>query len=228
MVLAPQVNIVDAIDLTRWINLNAARLPLQLTHLKISTRIWLEERFIFSLLDALSHGSAPLKVFVLDGIMEGSLELFDRISASCPQLLGLTINRRENFHQRQCHPATWPHATWEYASHFAGFQRLEYFAWNLQVDPNFGLTPASMVYLEEGGNPRWSEYKDFYEDNNHAAYPFAAHCPTLKSFVINSKRHGPGGRPNVAALFTARSTATSSFGLLNGMKSAKGDEEMGY
>ncbi|KAF8999420.1 hypothetical protein BDQ17DRAFT_1360991 [Cyathus striatus] len=182
------------IDLTRWIELNVAEAPLKLTHLKISAVTGLDDRFLFQLLDALE--SAPLQILVLDGIKEGSFELFDRIAAKCPNLMGLTVFRRENTRQRQTKLATWPHASYEYASHFSAFQCLRHFSWNFRVE-FFEQTPASMRYFEEGYISEVEIYKrlvsgedsrddDYFMDGYYVAYPFAAHCQTLKSFAVIS------------------------------------------
>ncbi|KAF8993312.1 hypothetical protein BDQ17DRAFT_1368524 [Cyathus striatus] len=181
LVVGPSVNDMDAILLARWIVLNSLQSPLQLTHLKISTMLWLDDAFLFPLINALQ--SAPLQVLVLDGIKEGSFELFDRIAESCSQLLRLTTMRRENSSQRRCKLATWPHASWEYAPHFAAFQRLEHFSWNFRVGAVFDSTPAAMRYFEEG------PIRDYYLDAHYIAYPFAACCPTLKSFAIDSEAY---------------------------------------
>ncbi|KAF8993303.1 hypothetical protein BDQ17DRAFT_1431802 [Cyathus striatus] len=147
LAIGPQVNDTDVLGLTQWIALNASQSPLMLTHFKLSARISLDDVFLFQLLNALA--SAPLQVLVLDGINEGSFELIDVIATSCPQLLGLTLNRRENILQRKCNFATWPHSSWEYAPHFSGFQRLEHFTWNFRVNKR-EITPASLLYFEEG------------------------------------------------------------------------------
>ncbi|KAF8999421.1 hypothetical protein BDQ17DRAFT_1360993 [Cyathus striatus] len=184
------------LDLTRWIELNSAEAPLTLTHLKMSAATGLEERFIFQLVDALE--SAPLQVLVLEGIKEGSFELFDRIAAKCPHLLGLTVIRRENVLQKDTKLATWPHASYEYAPHFSAFQRLEHFSWNFRVS-DLDQTPAAMQYFEEGFisedevfrrhlSGEFTEDDDYFFDAYYVAYPFAAHCRTLKSFAIVSGR----------------------------------------
>ncbi|KAF8993300.1 hypothetical protein BDQ17DRAFT_1431799 [Cyathus striatus] len=93
MYIGPQLNPMDIIDLTQWIHLSAMQAPLQITHLKLTTSICIEDRLLFPLLDALR--STPLQVLVLDGVSNGSFDLFDRIAVNCPRLLGLTVNRRE-------------------------------------------------------------------------------------------------------------------------------------
>ncbi|KAF8999439.1 hypothetical protein BDQ17DRAFT_1361021 [Cyathus striatus] len=181
-------------ELARWIELNSAEAPLKLTHLKITATFGLDDGPMFALIDALE--TAPLEVLVIDGIKEGSFELFNRIAAKCPQLLGLTVIRRENILQKEAKLATWPHASFEYAPHFSAFQRLEHFSWNFRVmylDPS----PAGILYFEDGFisedeadmsgfSSAGLEDSDYFLDSHYIAYPFAAHCQTLKSFAIVS------------------------------------------
>ncbi|KAF8992724.1 hypothetical protein BDQ17DRAFT_1369087 [Cyathus striatus] len=182
-------------DLAHWITLNSEEAPLRLTHLKITAQYGLEDGPLLALMDALE--TAPLQVLVLDGIKEGSFELFDRIAARCPNLLGLTITRRENYRQIRAKFATWPQASYEYARHFSAFQRLEHFSWNFRVplfDSN-DQTPAGMAYFEDGFisdeedlrrriSGEDSDDSDYFNDGHFIAYPFAAYCRTLKSFAV--------------------------------------------
>ncbi|KAF8991882.1 hypothetical protein BDQ17DRAFT_1370184 [Cyathus striatus] len=158
-------------DLAHWITLNSEEAPLRLTHLKITAQYGLED--------------GPL------------LALMDAIAARCPNLLGLTITRRENYRQIRAKFATWPQASYEYARHFSAFQRLEHFSWNFRVplfDSN-DQTPAGMAYFEDGFisdeedlrrriSGEDSDDSDYFNDGHFIAYPFAAYCRTLKSFAV--------------------------------------------
>ncbi|KAL0066373.1 hypothetical protein AAF712_006632 [Marasmius tenuissimus] len=158
-----------------------------------------------SLLEALQ--SAPLEVLVLEGVKDGSLTLFERIANLFPDLIGLTIIRRENTLQRRTNLSRWPHQCGEYALTMRGFRRLKYFGWNFYVPPD-DTTPAALLRFEERamreaeGTPEPEEDEhsmEFYRrrrDESEAAYfqdsgsialPFAAHCSMLEVMGLEAR-----------------------------------------
>ncbi|KAK7461358.1 hypothetical protein VKT23_008536 [Stygiomarasmius scandens] len=174
-------------SLTAWINSTCHRTgaACTLTHLKLQTYRPIGDNMVIPFLESLQ--SAPLEVLVLIGIKEGSLTLFRRIAQLFPDLLGLTLIRRENRCQKETKAATWPHQSWEYAAQFEGFHRLRYFGWNFAV-PLFDVTPCAMLAFESD----FASYEDFkdekyFGDVQDIARPFAVRCPTL---TIMALEHG--------------------------------------
>jgi hypothetical protein len=153
----------------------------------------MDDTVVFDLLNAL-RWSPNMQVLVLEGLRDAGLELIDRISQACPNLFGLTLIRRHNNRQSETKLASWPHASYEYASHFTSFTQLNHFGWNLDVDL-YGLDPSPSVMSEfEAGFPdllfeSWeeTEMRDqnaYFDDTHLMAGSFAAHCPTLRTFAI--------------------------------------------
>ncbi|KAK1226681.1 hypothetical protein PQX77_010325 [Marasmius sp. AFHP31] len=130
---------VDGVS--RWINDAALRntKPCTLTHLKLRTDRPILDATIIRLLEAVQQA--------IEGLKEGSLGLFERIATQFPDLVGLTLIRRENRLQRHTKFATWPHRSGEYASRFQGFRKLTYFGWNYRISFDES-TPCGLVGFE--------------------------------------------------------------------------------
>ncbi|KAK1216354.1 hypothetical protein PQX77_021024 [Marasmius sp. AFHP31] len=193
--------------LTAWINWVQLRTGVRctLTHVKFKTDLPHPDTTTISLLEALQ--SAPLEVLVLEGIKDGSLALFERIANLFPDLVGLTVIRRENTLQRRTNLSRWPHQCGEYALTMRGFRRLRYFGWNFYV-PLDDTTPATLLRFEERavreaeGIPEPEENEcstEFYrrrreeseaayfQDSGSIALPFAAHCSTLEVMGLEAR-----------------------------------------
>ena len=199
---------VDAIDLTelaKWISNDKASSAL-LTHFKLHMDWGIFDAEIIPVLRSLS--SAPLEVLVLEGLAEAEFILFKEISKFFPDLVALTMVRRQNSSQHQDKLASWPHASWEYAKPFSGFRKLQHFCWNYLTE-YWDATPAMMVAFETGFRagcststselasphacriPTQNTYTTsppdeipYFLDSHWMALPFAAYCPTLKSFAL--------------------------------------------
>ncbi|KAK1231115.1 hypothetical protein PQX77_005777 [Marasmius sp. AFHP31] len=169
--------------------------PCTLTHLKLRTDFPIPQDQIYILLESIS--TAPLEVLVLEGIEQGSLTLIDRIAETFPDLIGLTLIRRENGRQRKTKLATWPHQSWEYAARFTGFRRLKYFGWNFYVSA-YDCTPA-VLPVHEAAVVSESDVaglvyehlrngeSDYFEDTSSLALPFAARCATLEIMGLEDR-----------------------------------------
>lgn len=81
----------------------------------------------------------------------------------------------------------WPHPAWEYAPHLSRLTHLQHFGWNSTCC----FTTATTWILhnfEQGFPENPSEYIGVDEDGPFGslgldALPFAAHCPSLKTFA---------------------------------------------
>jgi hypothetical protein len=96
------------------------RTTLRLTHFKLHMDWGVSDSEIMGLLIALQ--TAPLEVLVLEGLAQAEFSIFERIVSLFPDLLALTLVRRQNSNQHQNKLAPWPHSSWKYASCFRGFQ----------------------------------------------------------------------------------------------------------
>ncbi|KAF7791756.1 hypothetical protein EIP86_002780 [Pleurotus ostreatoroseus] len=174
--------------LTDWIRqAQRSRGPgLRLTHFKLEMRWGLSEQEILDILSALQ--GAPMKVFVIDGISDAEPTLFDAIANAFPRLESLTLVYRDSDRQVESKEAEWPHATWEYAPHFAGFTHLKHFGWNWKL----GLmqpAPSCMLLFESDYALDWMSITDraadeFFDDWDVIPRLFHAYCPTLESFYF--------------------------------------------
>ncbi|THU92015.1 hypothetical protein K435DRAFT_907267 [Dendrothele bispora CBS 962.96] len=181
--------------MTEWIDESRLRTTstCNLTHLKLQMYRSIGDDIAIPLLESLQ--SAPLEVLVFEGIKDGSLTLISRIAQIFPDLVGLTLIRRENHIQKKTKEATWPHQSWEYANQFNGFHRLKYFEWNFAV-PFDDVTPSAMLTFEElasGSNntdtsfKEWDEpMSEYFDDTQSVTLPFAVCCPTLKVITLYS------------------------------------------
>ncbi|KAL0572502.1 hypothetical protein V5O48_009467 [Marasmius crinis-equi] len=193
--------------LTTWIQSSLLRTGASctLTHFKLRTDRSAPDEYIIPLLESLQ--SAPLEVLVLDGIREGSLELIRRIVQLFPDLIGLTLIRRENRSQRESKLASWPYQSWEYALELRGFRQLRYFGWNYRV-PVLDVTPYALLGFEaavEGCTDETlyeihGDDEEYFLDESSIALPLASRCPTLELVGLEERlpRHikisrGPNG-----------------------------------
>ncbi|KAF5347049.1 hypothetical protein D9758_011639 [Tetrapyrgos nigripes] len=156
-------------ELSDWFRLRCnSTTPCTLTHFRLRTNRWANDATLTSLLE--SFQSAPLQVLILDGIQEGSVTLIRHIAELFPDLLGLSLFRRESHCQ---------HA----------LKRLKYFGWNFGV-AIFDYTPAPMALFEEIANGRVVENKDYemrlFEDSGNLARLFAVYCPSLEIMAMDS------------------------------------------
>ncbi|KAL0572498.1 hypothetical protein V5O48_009463 [Marasmius crinis-equi] len=160
-----------------------------LTHFKLRTDRPLADDAIIELLETIQ--SAPLEVLVLEGIKEGSLTLIERIAQLFPDLLGLTLIRRENKMQQRTKLVPWPYQTGDYASRLRGFRRLKYFGWNFWLSV-FEPTPSVLLQFEastsatstegEEGERLWyDELDEYFEDPGCFALSLGCQCPTLET-----------------------------------------------
>ncbi|KAF5325151.1 hypothetical protein D9619_009773 [Psilocybe cf. subviscida] len=178
-----------------------------LTHFKLHMDWGFDDSDAQTLLLALE--SAPMDVLAFEGLAEADFSLFDQISAQYPFLQGLTLVRRHNASQHRNKLAVWPHASWEYASHFSGFKNLRHFCWNF-LTGYWDATPSAVVAFENDFEPlspatiststlfatsspsiiKEQTYFDltdempYFLDTHYMALPFAAHCPSLETFCI--------------------------------------------
>jgi hypothetical protein len=99
--------------LASWMSQAAASTTppnLKLTHFKIRTPNGTEDSLIINLLHCLRL-SPKLRILVLDGLQDGSLNLIDSIAEACPNICGLTLMRRHNVRQIESNLASWPHTS---------------------------------------------------------------------------------------------------------------------
>ncbi|KIK66448.1 hypothetical protein GYMLUDRAFT_55703 [Collybiopsis luxurians FD-317 M1] len=187
----------DLPALSDWIRRSHSQRPLELTHLKLMHEWGLSDEDVMELLDVLRLHAAPLRVLALDGLRDANLALFEHIVDCFPDLLGLSLIRRENYRQYNSEPCSWPRASWEYAPIFSRFTRLEYFSWNFRLLDDHTSYPAVMLAFEEQAEferreeqARMTEINwDLWElllvsdefDCVDAARLFAAYCPSLKT-----------------------------------------------
>ncbi|KAK7442766.1 hypothetical protein VKT23_016013 [Stygiomarasmius scandens] len=168
---------------------NSSRLDslhIPLTHLKLDFIVPIRDSEVINFLIMLGN-LATLQVLALNGIEDGSLALVTRIAKIFPDLKGLTLFRsgvaQDSF------AGDWPSYTWEYASIFSRFNRLEYFGWNYNV--NSFIYPKSLLMFE-ADNPEECYGRDFWQDEDWhfecteaLARMFAAFCPTFRMLAMH-------------------------------------------
>ncbi|KAF8993321.1 hypothetical protein BDQ17DRAFT_1431817 [Cyathus striatus] len=172
-----------------WIRITSERgFHLRLTHISISTMYGMQEWVLESLLVSLSY--CPMEVLDLDlNFHSTDLATIQEIANNCPNIRGLTLITRNESDETRV--VDWMHPSWEYASYFTLFRRLEYFCWNFRTSSS-DFSPASMVFFEEGfphdsegaADSTYPDEPDLFNDQHYIAYPFAANCPTLRIFSI--------------------------------------------
>jgi hypothetical protein len=167
-----------------------------LTHLKLHMDWGISDSLVRALLRAVQR--SPLEVLVLEGLAEAEFEAFEEIARLFPELVALTLVRRQNHNQHQNKLATWPHAAWEYAACFAGFKALRHFCWNFRTE-YWDATPSTLLAFESDFAHSLAsvachnrhvdfdltdEVPPYFLDSHWMALPFAAHCPTLQYFSL--------------------------------------------
>ncbi|KAK0430711.1 hypothetical protein EV421DRAFT_1932298 [Armillaria borealis] len=153
-----------------------------LTHFKLSVREPASDTAFFLLLDALQPH--PLEEFIFDGLLEGRLVIFDRISQSFPRLHSLRLFRRSSNRQRKTSHCEWLSPPWEYARHLVSFNNLQYFGWTYLIIRD-GYSPLSLQVLEGGLDVlRRDDCLDSEDDTYFAASVFAAYCPSLRTVAM--------------------------------------------
>ncbi|KAF8955757.1 hypothetical protein BDZ97DRAFT_1926341 [Flammula alnicola] len=182
----------DLAELAEFL-LNSGTAMAYLTHFKLHMDWGVPDSEVLTLLLALQ--TAPLEVLVLEGLAEAEFVIFEQIISQYPDLVALTLVRRQNRNQHHNKFALWPHASWEYASYFQGFKALRHFCWNFRTE-YWDATPSTLLAFESGfssPSPSAKDHLDFdladevppyFLDSHWMALPFAAHCPTLQSFSL--------------------------------------------
>ncbi|KAL0567372.1 hypothetical protein V5O48_014620 [Marasmius crinis-equi] len=199
--------------LTAWLNTCRLRTATSctLTHFKLRTDRLLADNTVIALLESIQ--SAPLEVLVFEGLKDGSLTLMERIAQLFPDLIGLTLIKRENRLQRETKLVPWPHQSGEYATRLRGFRKLRYFGWNYRISI-LEPTPSALLDLERVATgsqevlPPWSPDDDWFEDPFAIALPFASHCPTLEIVGLEDRfchqfaiSRGPDGQVKASGGF---------------------------
>ncbi|KAF9011961.1 hypothetical protein BDQ17DRAFT_1321942 [Cyathus striatus] len=128
-----------------WLRTIGSPSGLRLTHFKLHSSWGISDASILSLLRSLE--AAPLEVLVIEGLANAEFALFDCISVLFPQLVALTLARRQNSYQLENRAVAWPHASWEYAQRLKTFRRLRHFCWNF-FTVYYDATPAPLLAIE--------------------------------------------------------------------------------
>ncbi|KZV80784.1 hypothetical protein EXIGLDRAFT_845269 [Exidia glandulosa HHB12029] len=184
----------------------ALRGPLCVTHLKLKSAWSIPEDDILVLLRVLHAGGSPLTVLALDGIYPLTTVLFDGLVRLFPNLVALTVIRRDGFRQHQAKFCTWDRPVYEYAACLRPLTRLRHFAANFRHDLRTPLSPFAMRHLETNFayQNTWDvpDSADYMSDTTQSmVLPFAASCPSLESFHLTAScsmyeyniRRLPGG-----------------------------------
>ena len=152
---------------------------LRLTHFKLSLydEGSMLEEWILGLIDALA--GAPLQSLALGSVRFTGVRVLNRIAETFPDLCALTLNYYVHFRTKEL---AWPNSTLEYAKSLRGFNRLEYFAWNLHRRAVAYDTAPEVL---SGMTPIAEGIADEPENNARTVSKVCAtHCPTLKSIVF--------------------------------------------
>ncbi|KAF8909661.1 hypothetical protein CPB84DRAFT_1743696 [Gymnopilus junonius] len=172
----------------------------QMTRFKLHMDWGIPDSEVLGLLLAI-HNSV-LEVVVVEGLAEGQFTFFELIAEQFPQLIALTVVRRQNSNQHLNKLAIWPHASWEYAPYFQGFKSLRHFCWNFRTE-YWDATPTTLLAFESNFQVSSSTMSSFarfplaqveadsftgevpyFLDSHWMALPFVAHCSTLESFAL--------------------------------------------
>jgi len=165
---------------------------IRITHFSLRTKWTFNEAEIATLANALSYGP-DLEVCIFDGVRSelATTVLIDLVARFLPNVLGLTIQVKDDERFPKSGWRAWPSAMWQYGSHFTSFSRLQYFGWNNRFEAE--ILPNQMVFLEEGypDEGDWNQWKllkqadddSFLHDIERTGAVFAAYCPSLKYFV---------------------------------------------
>ncbi|KAG6906085.1 hypothetical protein DXG01_016006 [Tephrocybe rancida] len=164
----------------------------KLTHVKITGHLPMTDAAILDFLDVLHGVSAPLEVLSIGGALQAEPALFAQIARWFPDLMGLTVARRDSTRQTLDHRfAVWPVPAWQYAEHFSGFSRLQYFGWN-NFSFSCSFSTFSLRFLEDGW-PETNDYAGRKEERRCALFDpselgrwapvmFGIRCATLRTF----------------------------------------------
>ena len=194
----------DLVELMGFLK-NHRQAVMHMTHFKLHMDWGISDsEMMQTVLLALEH--APMEVLVLEGLADAGFELFDRIAQQYPQLVALTLVRRQNRNQHTNKLALWPRSSWEYAKHVKGFRQLKHFCWNFLTE-YWDATPVAMLSFESDFQAVSSSSADvaasesdesthpvdilpktdevpYFLDSHLMALPFVAHCPSLESFSL--------------------------------------------
>ncbi|KAK0475242.1 hypothetical protein IW261DRAFT_1568172 [Armillaria novae-zelandiae] len=179
-----------SIDLLRTWLLTLSDSP-NITHLKIRFAAGVvTDAELLSLLDAIAP--QPLKNLVLDGLLEGSTDVFSNISQRFPQLTHLLLFQLLS---PLGVPAAWPEPSTAYASQLASLAHLRYFGWNL--GDGLWLSPiplagavADETDADEGADKEDADGDEAPSDPDEIAAMFAECCTALKVFVLHDISSG--------------------------------------
>lgn len=160
------------------------------THLKLDITYGLVQDEVVELLESLR--GVAVQYFVLNGTFYAELDLFDLISESMPDLLSLTVVRRESLRQTEAKLAMWPYASWEYASHFVHFRKLQHFGWNFAApEEDIDFCAATLLGFEEGfPDDAWRSHAagdNLNEDWKSITRVLAAYCSSLRAVTQIAK-----------------------------------------
>ncbi|TFK45096.1 hypothetical protein BDQ12DRAFT_731054 [Crucibulum laeve] len=171
----------EVLDLAQWLADAAHNAPLRITHFKLFSETPMHISPVTDLIHALQ--ASPLQVLVLDGVQKDSPNLIGDIVTLFPNLISLTLFLRENRLQRN-------------VLLYSGHTPLGNMHPNLLASTAYNiLGVTSLMHLLENGFPDWKSadfnYENwerayegvYFEDDHCYAWPFAAQCPTLETFL---------------------------------------------
>ncbi|KAH6885480.1 hypothetical protein BKA70DRAFT_1467168 [Coprinopsis sp. MPI-PUGE-AT-0042] len=167
--------------------------PLTLTHFKFAPSATWSDADVLSVLQALQ--SPLMKVLSLEALPFelGRTNTVRQIAQCFPNLQALTLAIRANRRQWMMKVVTWKDPVWSFAQTLTGFSCLEHFEWNNDIPPHTS-TPSPFVEMEEhevegtfkeDGSSFYCWDALYFDDYHLNAAPFAAYCPTLKTWVAN-------------------------------------------
>ncbi|KAH6910257.1 hypothetical protein BKA70DRAFT_1560871 [Coprinopsis sp. MPI-PUGE-AT-0042] len=185
------------IEFFNWINTTRSTSntssPLALTHFKwVPSAKW-RDIDVLTVLQALR--SPSLRVLSLEGLPFelGQKSTVSFIAQCFPNLEALTLAIRANRRQWMTKVVNWRGPVWSFARTLTGFSCLEHFEWNHNIPPHTS-TPSPFVKMEQhevegtfekDGNLFYCWDDRYFDDYHLNAAPFAAYCPTLKTWVAN-------------------------------------------
>ncbi|KAK0506824.1 hypothetical protein EDD18DRAFT_1125210 [Armillaria luteobubalina] len=161
-----------------------------ITHFKVRFAAGVKDAAVLSLLDAIAP--QPLKNLVVDGLLEGSTDVFSHISQHFPQLTHLLLFQLLS---PLGVPAAWPEPPTAYASQLASLAHLRYFGWNLGDGLWLPPIPLAGVVAGETDADESADKEDAYDDEapsdpDEITAIFAKQCAALKVFVLHDISSG--------------------------------------
>lgn len=161
-----------------------------ITHFKVRFATGVTDAEVLSLLDALAP--QPLKNLVLDGLLEGSVDIFIDIAQRFTQLTHLLLLQLLS---PLGVPAAWPEPPTAYASQLASLAHLRYFGWNLGEGLWLPPIPLAGAVAEETDADESADKEDVDDDEapsdpDEMAAMFAKRCATLEVFVLHDISSG--------------------------------------